>query len=160
MKTPVIHPTVHIAPGAAVVGDVTLEENVNVWYNSVIRADYDSIHIGAGTNVQDGCLLHISAGCPVSIGRNVTIGHGAIVHGCSVGDNTLLGMGSIIMDRAVIGKNCIIAAGALVTGGTVIPDNSLAVGAPARVIRSTTPDEWEKNRYTAAHYVEIAPEQF
>ena len=160
MKTPKIHPEARVAPGAMVVGDVTLAKDVNIWYNSVLRADYDSITVGAGTNVQDGCVLHISSGCPVVIGRNVTIGHGAIVHGCTVGDNTLIGMGSIIMDRAVIGSNCIVAAGALVVGGTVVPDGSLVMGSPAKVKRLTTPEEWDSNRRTAEHYVEVAAEQF
>ncbi|MGI6028037.1 MAG: gamma carbonic anhydrase family protein [Candidatus Heteroscillospira sp.] len=160
MKKPNIHPSARVAPGAVIVGDVTLEENVNIWYNSVLRADYDSIHIGAGTNVQDGCVLHISRDCPVNIGMNVTIGHGAIVHGCTVGDNCLIGMGSIVMDRAVIGKNCIVAAGAVVVGGTVVPDNSLVMGSPAKVKRQTRPEEWENNLRTAKHYVETAAEQF
>ena len=160
MKKPNIHPTARVAPGAVIVGDVTLEENVNIWYNSVLRADYAAITIGAGTNVQDGCVLHISRDCPVNIGKNVTMGHGAIVHGCTVGDNTLIGMGSIVMDRAVIGKNCIVAAGAVVVGGMVVPDNSLVMGSPARVKRETRPEEWENNLRISEHYVETAAEQF
>ena len=160
MKTPNIHPEARVAPGAVVVGDVTLAKGVNVWYNSVLRADYASITIGENTNVQDCCVVHISSGCPVVIGRDVTIGHGAIVHGCTVGDNTLIGMGSIIMDKAVIGKNCIVAAGAVVVGGTVVPDGSLVMGSPARVKRPTTPEEQANNQRIASHYVETAAEQY
>ena len=156
MKQPNYDESVFACPGAAIVGDVTLGKNVNVWYNAVLRGDDGAIKVGDNTNVQDCAVLHEET----TVGSGCTIGHGAIVHGCTVGDNTLIGMGSIIMDRAVIGSNCIVAAGALVVGGTVVPDGSLVMGSPAKVKRLTTPEEWDSNRRTAEHYVEVAAEQF
>jgi len=159
MKNPQIHPEAKIAPNATVKGDVTLEKGVNIWYGAIVRGDIDSIHIGENTNVQDGCLMHISHGCPVNIGRGVTIGHGAIIHGCTIDDNTLIGMGSIIMDKAVIGKNCIVAAGSVVIGGTVVPDGSMVMGSPAKIKRETRPDEWEVTADIARRYVKYASEE-
>ena len=159
MKDPNMHTSAKIAPGAVVVGDVTLSRGVNVWYGTVIRGDVDTVFIGENTNVQDGCVLHVSHSCPLKIGNNVSIGHGAIVHGCTVGDNTLIGMGAIVMDKAVIGKNCIVAAGALVVGGTVVPDGSMVMGSPAKIKRQTTPEAWAKNASIAEHYLENAAGQ-
>lgn len=154
MKSPDIHPSVKIAPGAHVIGNARLESDVNIWHNAVVRADLEPIVIGEGTNVQDCSVLHVSSGAPLTLGRGVTIGHGAIVHGCTVGDNTLVGMGAIIMDHAVIGKNCIVAAGALVLENTIVPDCSLVMGSPAKVKRETNPEQWESNRQNAIHYIE------
>ena len=159
MKNPTIHPSAKIAPNATVKGDVTLEAGVNVWYGSIIRGDVDSIYIGENTNVQDGCILHTSHGCPLNIGKGVTMGHGAIVHGCTVGDNTLIGMGAIIMDKAVVGKNCIVAAGSVVIGGTVVPDGSMVMGSPAKVKRETRPEELEKTADISRRYVKYANEE-
>lgn len=153
---PQIHPTVRIAPGAYVMGEATLGPRCSVWYNAVIRADEAPITIGAETNVQDCAVIHVSMGHPTVVGEGVTIGHGAIVHGCTVGSNTLIGMGAIILDDAEIGRDCIIGAGALVTKGTHIPDGSLAFGNPARVIRGLTDEEIEANRANAAEYVSLA----
>ena len=153
IKTPVIDENVYIAPGAVVCGDVTLKEDVSVWFHAVIRAEAGSVVIGNSTNIQDGCVIHVDQGADVTIGNYVTIGHNATVHGCAVGDNTLIGMGAIIMNNAVIGKNCIIAAGALVTQNTVIPDNSLVMGSPAKIKRNVTPAEISHNRENADHYV-------
>jgi Carbonic anhydrases/acetyltransferases, isoleucine patch superfamily len=153
IKTPVIAENVYIAPGAIVRGDVTLKEDVSIWFHAVIRAEAGSVIIGSGTNIQDGCVIHVDQGADVTIGNHVTIGHNATVHGCAVGDNTLIGMGAILMNHAVIGKNCIIAAGALVTQNTVIPDNSLVMGNPARIKRNITAEEISHNRENAAHYV-------
>ena len=153
---PTIHPTARLAPGAFVLGNATLAEECSVWYNAVVRADEAPISIGARTNVQDCAVVHVSANHPTSIGSGVTIGHGAIVHGCSVGDNTLVGMGAIVLDGARIGNDCIIGAGALVTQGTVIPDGSLAFGSPARVVRALSPQEVEANRANAQEYVRLA----
>lgn len=153
---PNLHPTVRVAPGAHVIGDATLGANCSVWYNAVIRADEAPITIGANTNVQDCAVVHVSTGHPTSIGEGVTIGHGAIVHGCTVGANTLIGMGAIVLDDAEIGRDCIIGAGALVTKGMRIPDGSLAFGNPARIIRSLTEEEIEANRANAAEYVRLA----
>lgn len=156
MKKPTIAETAWIAPGAVVKGNVILGENVNIWYNAVIRAEINQIVIGKNSNVQDNAVLHVELQENVSIGENVTIGHGAIVHGCTVGDNTLIGMGAIILNRAVIGKNCIIGAGALVTEDKVIPDNSVVLGSPAKIVRQVTQEEIERNMHNAMHYVETA----
>lgn len=153
IKTPEIEENVYIAPGAIVRGDVMLKEDVSVWFQAVIRAEAGSVVIGNSTNIQDGCVIHVDQGADVTIGDYVTIGHNATVHGCAVGDNTLIGMGAIIMNHAVIGKNCIIAAGALVTQNTVIPDNSLVMGNPARIKRNVTSEEISHNRENAVHYV-------
>lgn len=153
---PAIHPSAFVAEGAIVRGDVTLEQDVSIWYNAVLRADCDRIVVGAGTNIQDGCVVHEDYGKPVVIGRDVTIGHGAIIHGCTVGDGTLIGMGAIVLNGAKIGSGCIIGAGALVTQGTIIPDGSLAFGSPARVVRPLTDEERERNIQSARRYVEEA----
>ena len=127
-----------IAKGAHVVGKVSIGENVSIWYNAVVRADTNTITIGCDTNIQDNATLHTDAGFPVQIGAGVTVGHNAVVHGCTVGDNTVIGMGSIVLSGAVIGSNCIIGAGSLVTGKMRIPDNSLAFGNPAKIFRPVT----------------------
>ena len=126
---------VYIAPGARVIGDVHLASAVGIWFNAVLRGDNEPIVIGAGSNVQDGCILHSDPGFPVTIGENVTIGHNAIVHGCTVGDGTLIGMGAVVLNGAKIGKGCLIGANALVTEGKEIPDGAMAMGQPAKVIR-------------------------
>ena len=153
---PQIHPTARIAPGAHVLGETTLGPRCSVWYNAVIRADEAPIIIGEETNVQDCAVIHVSAEHPTIIGRGVTIGHGAIVHGCTVGDNALVGMGAIILDGAEVGQDCVIGAGALVTQGARIPRGSLAFGSPARVVRSLSNEEIEQNRANAAEYVRLA----
>ena len=146
---------IYLAPGAHVVGDVTLGDNVGIWYNAVVRGDTGSIFIDDNSNVQDNSTLHTDAGHSVHIGKGVSVGHNAVVHGCTIGDNTVVGMGSILLSGAVVGKNCIIGAGALVTGKMVIPDNSVAVGSPAKVIRQMTEDEIVENRKNAEHYIEL-----
>ena len=153
---PIIHPTVVIALGAHVLGEATLGPRCSVWYNAVVRTDEAPITIGAETNIQDCAVIHVSTGHPTAIGEGVTIGHGAIVHGCTVGNNTLVGMGAIILDGAEIGRDCIIGAGALITKGTRIPDGSMAFGNPARVIRSLGKEEIAANRANAAEYVRLA----
>lgn len=153
---PRIHASAFIAAGAIVTGRVTLEEDVSIWHNAVLRGDVDSITVGAGTNIQDCCVVHEDHGQPVRIGRNVTVGHGAIVHGCTIGDGTLIGMGAIILNGATIGAGCIVGAGALVTQKTVIPDGALAFGSPARIVRPTTPEERAANLRNAREYVEEA----
>ena len=153
---PEIHPSVRIAPGAHVMGDATLGPHCSIWYNAVIRADEAPVVIGANTNIQDCAVVHVSTGHPTSIGEGVTVGHGAIVHGCTVGANTLIGMGAIVLDDAEIGRDCIIGAGALVTQGTCIPDGTMAFGNPARVIRGLTDKEIEANRINAQEYVRLA----
>lgn len=150
--------TVYLADGAVVVGDVMLGENVGIWYNAVVRGDTNSIVIGSNTNVQDNATLHTDKDYKLHIGEGVTIGHNAVVHGCMVGDNTVIGMGSIILSGAIVGKNCIIGAGALVTGKMNIPDGSLVMGSPAKVVRPLMEHEISQNRENAVHYVELMQE--
>lgn len=151
-----IDDTVFLAEGARVVLDVTIGEHSSVWYNAVIRGIPPQISIGKYSNVQDCVVMHASPGLPVVVGDYVTIGHSAIIHGCRIGDNTLIGMGSTIMNGAEIGRNCIIGAGSLVTQNTVIPDNSLAFGRPAKIIRTVSPEETVQNHMSAVHYAETA----
>jgi carbonic anhydrase/acetyltransferase-like protein (isoleucine patch superfamily) len=153
---PTVHGSAFIAPDATVLGDVTIEEKVGIWFHTTIRGDRASIHIGKGSNVQDNCVIHVGKGQPVTIGENVTIGHSAVVHGCTVGDNTLIGMGTILMNGAFIGSNCIIGAGTLVTQNMRIPDNSLVLGSPGKVIRSVTSREIQANLMNAKMYVDEA----
>jgi len=124
-----------VAETATVIGDVTLAEQVGIWFGAVLRGDNTPIGIGRGTNIQENCVIHSDPGFPATIGEGCTIGHGAIVHGCTIGDNTLVGMGAIVLNGAVIGRNCVVGAGALVREKEQIPDNSLVVGSPAKVIR-------------------------
>ena len=130
-----------VAPNATIIGDVTLEKNTSIWFNAVLRGDIENIHIGEGSNVQDGSVLHTDPGCPLKVGKNVTIGHLVMLHGCTIGDNSLIGIGAVILNKAKIGKNCIIGAKALITENKIIPDNSLVVGSPGKVIREVTDDE-------------------
>lgn len=150
--------TVYEAAGSVVEGDVTIGEDCGLWYNAVVRGDEDSITIGKHTNVQDNATIHEDAGYPVKIGNGVTIGHNAIVHGCTIGDNSLIGMGAIVLDGAKIGKNCIIGAGALVTHNTEIPDGHMAFGSPAKVVRVCTDEEIAANKHNAKVYVDLARE--
>lgn len=154
MKEPQIHNNSFIAPGAVVLGDVTISENCSIWYNTTIRANRASITVGTGSNIQDNAVVHVDEGYPVRIGEYVTIGHGAIIHGCSIGNDSLIGMGAILLNGAQIGKNCIIGAGALVTQNMIIPDNSMVIGSPAKVIRQITPDEVASNRRNAKVYIQ------
>ena len=144
-----------VFPGAVVVGDVSIGEECSIWYNAVIRGDEAPIVIGQGSNVQDNAVLHVEEGHPLTVGRDVTVGHAAILHSCTVGDNTLIGMGAIVLDDAVIGKNCIVAAGALVTGRTVIPDGVMVMGSPAKVKRDLTAEEIEHIAKNAQIYREL-----
>ena len=150
--------SVLICPGAAVTGDVVLGKGVSVWYNAVIRGDDGTITVGEDTNIQDNCVLHTDKGFPITIGRGCTIGHAAILHGCTIGDNTLIGMGAILLNGARVGRDCIVGAGALVPQGMEIPDGSLAFGSPAKVRRSMTAEEIESNRAAAAFYCREAEE--
>ena len=141
-----------VAPNATIIGDVTLEKNSSVWFNAVIRGDNETNHVGEGSNVQDGSVLHTDPGCPLRIGKDVTIGHIVMLHGCTIGDNSLIGIGAVILNNAIIGKNCIIGAKALITENKEIPDNSLVVGAPGRVVRKLTDEEIGKITENAKHY--------
>jgi carbonic anhydrase/acetyltransferase-like protein (isoleucine patch superfamily) len=146
----------YIAPNATLIGSVVLENDVSIWFNVVIRADNDVITVGTGSNVQDGSVLHTDAGIPLSIGKNCTIGHLVMLHGCTVGDGTLVGIKSVVMNRVQIGKNCLIGANSLITEGKEIPDRSLVLGAPAKVVRQLTDEEVQTLLWTAQHYVENA----
>lgn len=151
-----IAPSAVILPGAVLAGDVTVGALSSVWYYAVLRGDLAPIKVGERTNIQENVVLHVDHNTPVVLGNEVTVGHGAILHSCMVGDNTLIGMGAIVMSRAVIGKNCIIGAGALVTQGKKIPDGSFVLGSPARIIRNVTAEEIEKIRNNAESYVRLA----
>jgi carbonic anhydrase/acetyltransferase-like protein (isoleucine patch superfamily) len=145
-KKPNVHPTVFLAPGSWIIGNVTLDEDVNVWTNAVIRGDDDSVRIGARTTILEGCLIEAPTGNPVDIGSDVIISHGAIVHGAMIGDGSIVGIGSTILDRAVIGKGSIIGSGALVSPRTKIPNNMLVLGIPAKAFRECKEKEIEYMR--------------
>ena len=153
--TPRIDPTARGAENIAVTGDVTLGEGVTLWYGCVLRGDAGPIRIGGGSNVQDNCVVHCSAGHPVEVGRGVVVGHGAILHGCTVEDGSLIGMGATVLDGAVVGAGSIVGANALVPPGKVIPPNSLVMGVPGRVVRTLTDAEREETAQNAAHYVAL-----
>lgn len=154
----IIQESVYLAPGSVVTGDVVIDEFSSIWHNAVIRADHSTIRIGKNSNIQDNSVIHVDPWTNVRIGDYVTVGHSAIIHGCEIGDCTVVGMGSIIMNNAVIGKNCIIGAGSLITQNKVIPDGSLVMGSPAKIIRQLTNEEIVKNMANAQHYVEISRE--
>ncbi|RUM98658.1 gamma carbonic anhydrase family protein [Pseudaminobacter arsenicus] len=145
-----------IAPDATVIGNVRIGRNVGIWFGAVIRGDNDPIVIGADTNVQEYSVMHTDPGFPLTIGTGCTIGHRAMLHGCTIGDNSLIGMGAIVLNGAVIGRNCLVGAGALVTEGKTFPDNSLIVGSPAKVVRVLDENAVEGLRKSAAHYVKNA----
>lgn len=155
---PQIDPEAWVAPGAVVVGQVTLERGVTVWYNAVIRADHEPITVGAGSNIQDGAVLHIEHGQPVVIGRNVTVGHGAIVHSATVEDGALIGMGSTVLDGARIGERSVVGANALVTQNTTCPPETLLLGVPARVAGTVGPEQIDYMRRNAAEYSQLGAE--
>lgn len=142
-----------IAASASVIGKVRLEKNASVWFAAVLRGDNELIHVGEGSNVQDACVLHTDLGSPLTIGKNCTIGHRAMLHGCTIGDTSLVGIGATILNNAVIGRNCLIGAHALVTEGKVIPDNSLVMGAPGRVVRVLNGEEIAGLARSAESYV-------
>jgi carbonic anhydrase/acetyltransferase-like protein (isoleucine patch superfamily) len=142
-----------IAPTADVMGKVRLLLNASVWFAAVLRGDNEWITIGEGSNVQDGCVLHTDMGAPLTIGSHCTIGHKAILHGCTIGDNSLVGMGAVVLNHAVVGKNCLIGAQALIPEGKVIPDNSLVVGAPGRIIRELDETAVANLKKSAESYV-------
>ena len=143
-----------VADNAIVVGSVVLGNNVSIWYNAVVRGDDDDITIGENSNVQDGSVLHTDMGVALTIGRNVSIGHMVHLHGCTIGDNSLIGIGSVILNNAVIGKNCLIGASTLIAENKVIPDGSLVVGSPGRIIRTLSETDISALKQNAEHYVE------
>jgi carbonic anhydrase/acetyltransferase-like protein (isoleucine patch superfamily) len=151
-RMPQIDPDTWIAATAQVIGDVRLAAGVSIWFGAVLRGDCERIDIGAGSNVQEGSTLHTDIGLPLTIGRDVTVGHNVILHGCTIGDETLIGMGATILNGARIGQGCLIGAGALVTEGKEIPDGSLVMGSPGRVVRAVDAVARERILMSAAHY--------
>ncbi|HEV7406327.1 MAG TPA: gamma carbonic anhydrase family protein [Chthoniobacteraceae bacterium] len=155
-QAPRVHPSVFIAPGATVVGDVTIGEESSVWFSAVVRGDINSIVIGARTNIQDGAVVHLDSIYGTQIGDYVTVGHRAIVHACKIEDEVLVGMGAIVLDGAIVGAQSLIGAGALVTGGKVIPAGSLVLGSPAKVVRALTAEERGDLKRWAERYVTLS----
>lgn len=151
--SPTLGEGVWIAPSAQVIGDVRLGGSASVWFNVVLRADNEPMTIGVRSNIQDGSVLHSDPGSPLTIGEGVTVGHKAMLHGCTVGDNSLIGINAVVLNRAVIGRNSIVGAGALVPEGKVFPDGVLLIGSPARVARELTEDQIARLRLSADHYV-------
>jgi carbonic anhydrase/acetyltransferase-like protein (isoleucine patch superfamily) len=147
-----IHPSVFVAPGAVIVGDVSLAEGCSVWFHASLRGDSESILIGAGTNIQEGVIFHADPGFPVIVGKNVTIGHRALVHGAIVGNNAVIGMAAVLLNGARIGENCLVGAGALITEGKTFPPGTLILGSPARVVRELTQDEIARHTQMAENY--------
>lgn len=152
-KYPQIEKAVFVAENATIIGDVELEEDATVWFGAVLRGDSSSIKVGKGSNIQDNCTLHCDEGSPLSVGQNVTVGHNVILHGCTVEDNCLIGMGAVIMNDAVIGENSIVGAGALITEGKVFPPNSLILGSPAKVKGEVDEKGMDMIREAAEHYI-------
>ncbi|NJD25430.1 MAG: gamma carbonic anhydrase family protein [Betaproteobacteria bacterium] len=155
-KAPQLGADSWIAPNATVIGDVHLGNETSVWWNATLRGDNDPIQVGARTNIQDGSVLHTDEGVPMHIGDDVTVGHLVMLHGCTIGDGSLIGIGSVILNRAVIGKGCIVGANTLIPEGKVFPDRVLIVGSPGKVIRELSDDDVARLRASAAHYVDNA----
>ncbi|TKB44103.1 gamma carbonic anhydrase family protein [Thalassotalea mangrovi] len=154
--TPTLHPSCFVADNATVIGQVTLNADSSVWFGVVIRADNDTITIGEGSNIQDGSVLHVDPGMPMSLGKNVTIGHKVMLHGCDIGDGSLIGINAVVLNGAKIGKGCLIGANALVTENMVIPDGSLVLGSPAKVVKTLSEEQQAQLLQGASHYVENA----
>lgn len=154
--TPVIDATAFIAPGAVVIGRVEIGARVSIWYNCVVRGDYDSIKIGASSNIQDGSVLHEHAGSPLYVGERVTVGHRALLHGCTVEDDAYIGMGAMILNGACIGAGAVVGAGSLVLQGQKVPPGSIAVGSPAKVVRLLKEGELERFRGAVGRYLKLA----
>ncbi len=145
-----------VADSAQVIGQVSLAEDVSVWFGTVIRGDTEAIRIGRGSNIQDLSVLHADVGVPLVVGENVTVGHQVMLHGCTIGDESLIGIGAVVLNGAKIGKNCLVGAGALVTEGKEFPDGSMILGSPAKVVRQLTPEQMAGLRASAQHYIDNA----
>ena len=150
---PQVHQSAWVAESATVIGNVRLEADASVWYGAVIRGDNEPIVIGEGSNVQDGSVLHTDHGFPLTLGSGVTVGHQVTLHGCTVGDGSLIGIQAVVLNGARIGKNCLVGAGSLVTEGKEFPDNSLIMGSPAKVVRELSPEQAQRLRQSALNYV-------
>ena len=153
-KVEIIAEDYFIADNATVIGSVIINNNVSIWFNAVIRGDNEPISIGENTNIQDGVVVHTDEGIPMSIGRGVTVGHLAMLHGCNIGDNSLIGINAVILNNAKIGNNCIIGANSLISEGKEIPDGSLVLGSPGRIIRNVKEDEIRNLKLSAEHYIQ------
>ena len=155
---PSIEGNVFIAENSTIIGRCFLGENCSIWYNTVLRADVNEIRIGNGTNIQDGCVVHCSHDCKTIIGENVTVGHNAIIHGCTIGSSCLIGMGAAILDGTTIGNNVIVGANSLITSGKTIPSGVLVMGSPAKVVRELTSEEIERVGHSAKGYINLLKE--
>jgi len=153
---PAIHPSAWVADNAQVMGSVTLAEDTSVWFGVVMRGDTSTIRVGKGSNVQDNSVLHADEGLPLVIGEGVTVGHQVMLHGCRVGNYSLIGIGAIVLNGAKIGNNCLVGAGALVTEGKEFPDGSMIIGSPAKAVRMLSPEQIEGLKMSAKHYVDNA----
>ncbi|MDA0189713.1 MAG: gamma carbonic anhydrase family protein [Proteobacteria bacterium] len=153
-RRPQIDPQSWIAPNATLIGDIRLGRNASIWWNATLRGDNDPITIGENSNIQDGSMLHTDEGVPLTLGRNVTVGHLVMLHGCTVGDGSLIGIGAVLLNRSVIGKHCIVGANTVIPEGRVYPDRSLIVGSPGRIVRELTDEDVVRLEQSAAHYVE------
>jgi carbonic anhydrase/acetyltransferase-like protein (isoleucine patch superfamily) len=153
-NTPTLHKESWVASNAVLIGKVILKKDANVWFNVVLRGDIEPITIGEGSNVQDGSVFHTDPGCPLTLGKNVTVGHMVTLHGCEIADDTLIGIGSTILNKTKIGKNCIIGANTLIAENKVIPERSLVLGSPGKIIRQVTDKEIIEIKENAKHYVE------
>jgi carbonic anhydrase/acetyltransferase-like protein (isoleucine patch superfamily) len=155
-KQPELAEGAWVADSAQVMGAVSLGVNASVWFVTVIRGDTETIHIGEGSNIQDCSVLHADVGKPLTVGKHVTVGHQVMLHGCTIGDETLIGIGAVVLNGAKIGKNCLVGAGSLVTEGKEFPDGSMIMGSPAKVVRELTPEQIQGLRMSAKHYIENA----
>lgn len=154
--TPRVHETAYVAESAQVIGNVELAEGASIWFGAILRGDNEVMRIGKNSNVQDGSMLHSDPGSPLTLGENVTIGHQVMLHGCTVGDGSLVGIKAVVLNGAKIGKNCLVGAGSLVTEGKEFPDGTMILGSPARVVRELSPEQIAGLRHAADHYVDNA----
>ncbi|HEX8962258.1 MAG TPA: gamma carbonic anhydrase family protein [Rhodocyclaceae bacterium] len=152
-KTPLIAASAWVAPNATIIGDIRLAENSSIWWNAVLRGDNEPISIGENSNIQDGCVLHTDPGAPLTVEPNVTVGHLVMLHGCTIGEGSLIGIKSVIMNHAVIGKSCLIGANTLIAEGKVIPDRSLVMGSPGKIVRELTDEEVARIAGSSKRYV-------
>jgi carbonic anhydrase/acetyltransferase-like protein (isoleucine patch superfamily) len=150
---PQVDPSAWVADSAQVMGAVTLGADASIWFGTVVRGDTETITIGRGSNIQDGSVLHADVGRPIVVGNHVTVGHKVMLHGCTIGDESLIGIGAVVLNGAKIGRNCLVGAGALVTEGKEFPDGSMIIGSPAKAVRQLTPEQMEGLRWSARHYV-------
>lgn len=153
-RKPTTSDNYYVAPGAAVIGDIRIGLDVSIWFNAVVRADNDVIELGDGTNIQDGAVLHVDEGHPLKLGQRVTVGHKAMLHGCTIGDGSLIGINAVVLNDAIIGKHCLIGANALITEGMEIPDGSLVLGSPGKVIKQLDDKALDMMEAGAQHYID------